>query len=95
MRAQIWDYPPYPYLAQVLNHCCKAAGTYLDLWKVRDKENKILVEKDDIRMRFLTSTHHFNHNVLLLAREGLASIQETPTHLSIELTDWDDGEFDD
>lgn len=94
MRLELWDYPPYPYLHQVLSHCHKAGVTYLDLWKERDKNNKVTIEKDEIRSRFLASTHNFHHNLLLLVKEGLLSIDESSNRLIVELTDWDVDDLD-
>jgi hypothetical protein len=85
----IWDYPPLPYLEQVLQHCHKAASTYLSLWKGRNKHNKLTVAKDKIKTDFLTSVATFNHNLRLLARECLINVTERPLTLEIELVGWD------
>lgn len=96
MRSPLWDYPPYPYLHQVLSHCHKAGLTYMDLWKQRDDKNKVIVGKDEIRTKFLSTTHTFHHNLLLLAKEGLVNVDERPNSLIIELTGWDnEDEYDD
>lgn len=68
----------------------------MDLWKQRDNENKVIIGKDEIRTKFLSTTHTFHHNLLLLAKEGLVNVDERPNSLIIELTDWDnEDEYDD
>ena len=89
---QAWDYPPYPYLEQVLSHCPKAGYTYLYLWKHRDCENFLQIKRLDISTQTLISTATFMHNLRLLASEGLISFEEKAADVVIEIVDWD---FDD
>jgi hypothetical protein len=86
---QVWDYPPYPYLEQVLSHCPKAGCTYLYLWKHRDSNNYLQIERDKIPSSTLFSTASFLHNLRLLASEGLISFIEKGNRLKIELVGWD------
>jgi len=90
MIASLWEYPPLPYLEHVTMYCPKAAYTYLKLWSCRDKNNKVKVDKDRIKTEFLMSLASFNHNVRLMAREGLVNVDEHPNALILELVDWED-----
>ena len=82
--------PPYAYLMQVLLHCPLAAFTYVQLWKEKNKENKLVVDKDQIQNYYLISKTRFKNNLQLLAREGLVNIDERPSTLEIEFVAWDD-----
>lgn len=86
------DMPPYHYLRQVLDHCPKAGLTYIDIWARMDKDNRIKIDKEAIRNNFLVSLSKFRHDLLLLVKEGLISIEETPKTIKIEVVGWDDEE---
>lgn len=82
--------PPYAYLMQVLLHCPLAAFTYVQLWKDKNLENKLLIAKDEIQDYYLISKTRFKNNLQSLAREGLVNIHERPSTLEIEFVIWDD-----
>lgn len=86
------DYPPYVYLAQVADHCPKAVSTYMLLWREMDGDNQIRIRKDEVRAEYLISLAKFRHDLLLLVKEGLVSINETPQKISIEIVGWDKAE---
>ncbi len=92
MKEICYDYPPYVYLSQVAEYCPKAVATYLKLWSGQDKENKVHISKKDIRIEYLISLAKFRHDLLLLVKEGLVSLEETPNWLHIELVDWNEEE---
>ena len=83
------DLPPYNYLLQVLEHCPKAGALYIHLWKDKDKKNIIKINKKTVREEYLSSLSKFRHDVLMLVKEGLASVDESPNQMIIELTGWD------
>ncbi len=83
------DLPPYNYLLQVLEHCPKAGALYLNLWKDKDKNNIVNIDKKTVREDYLSSLSKFRHDVLMLVKEGLASVDESPGQMIIELTGWD------
>ena len=83
-------YPPYLYLAQVAEHCPKAISTYLALWRTANKECKVRVYKDEVRTEFLISLSKFRHDLLLLVKEALVSVEETKKVINIELVGWDE-----
>ena len=82
------EYPPYLYLKQVAEHCPKAVSTYMTIWQEKNLENKLNVYKKEVRNDYLISLAKFRHDLLLLVKEGLVSINETPNLLEIELVDW-------
>ncbi len=84
------DLPPIPYLTQILKNCPKSGLVYLDLWKMRNKENVIMVEKRLVRQLFVTSLVRFRNDVTGIVREGLANVDETPSHFIIEMVGWDE-----
>ena len=81
--------PPYPYLKQVADHCPKCVSLYMELWNKRDSKDKVAVYKKDIKTYFLTSPTRFKNELLMIVREGLASIDESPNMLVIELVGYD------
>jgi hypothetical protein len=83
-------YPPYFYLAQIADHCPKALSTYLDLWRRKDDENKLNISKHDIRNEYLKTLTRFKNDCMLLAKECLINVDESPNFLSIELVGWED-----
>lgn len=91
----LWDYPPYPYLKQVLEHCPKSASLYMDLWESRNKESSVQIKKDEIKSRFFTSLYLFETSLMKLVKEGLVSVDEKRGEYNIELTRWDEIETDD
>jgi len=82
--------PPYAYLMQVLLHCPISAFIYVQLWKDKNKENKLVIHKDEIQNTYLISRTRFKNNLQNLVREGLINIDERPSTLEIELLDWND-----
>jgi hypothetical protein len=71
------ELPPYPYLVQVINNHPLAAATYVEIWRQRDKENKITIEKNEIRNKFLIAPTKFRNDLYQLVREGLANVHES------------------
>lgn len=88
------ELPPYAYLMQVLNHSSKSAATYIEIWRHKDKQNKIKVAKNDIRDRFLIPAAKFRNDLLVLVKEGLVSVDQTGDDdwyiLNIEVIGWGD-----
>jgi hypothetical protein len=82
-------FPPYYYLTQVADNCSKAVSTYMMLWRNADKEKKMSIYKKDVRSEYLISLCKFRHDLLLLVKQGLVSVDETPALLNIELVGWD------
>lgn len=90
--ANVFDLPPYPYLAQILSHCPKAASTYISIWRARDENNAITVNKSEIRNSFLITPTRFKNDMLVLVKEGLISVEESPKMLQIDVVGWDEEE---
>ncbi len=89
MIEHIQDYPPQPYFSSVLAHCPKAATTYCHIWKHQDDGGIYRVEKKAIADEFLLHPTTVKGHLRALCREGLLSINETPTMLNVELVQWD------
>jgi hypothetical protein len=96
MKKKPYQSPPYLYLAQVADHCPKAIGTYLSLWRNQDKDNRLVIDYKELRLEFLISVAKFRHDCFLLVKEGLLSFQESKGKVYIELVAWDEEneEFD-
>jgi len=82
------NFPPYMYLVQVLQHCPKAGATYMQLWKARNPQNHVKILKKTLKEEYLTSTAKFRHDLLMLSRESLINIEETPSYINVEMVDW-------
>jgi hypothetical protein len=85
--------PPWPYLFSVADHYPKAVATYLRLWNEQDDKHRLHIYKADVRHEYLTSLAKFRHDLFLLVKEGLASVEETPKAIYVELTGWDDENY--
>ena len=81
--------PPYAYLMQVLNHNPQSASTYVELWRHKDDDSKVVVTQDEIRNRFLNTPTKFRNNLMYLVKEGLVSVDESGDKMTIELVDFD------
>lgn len=90
---QDWDYPPYPFLRQVLQHCADSGKLYLDLWVLRDEEGMVEVPKADVVKIFLLHPAGFKKKLLALCVEGVCSMYETEDKYLLEFVRWDH-EFD-
>jgi hypothetical protein len=85
-----FDLPPYPYLSLILNHCSRAASTYITLWRERDKNGIVKIRPFDIRSTFLITPTRFKNDLLVIAKEGLISVTENSKEMIIEVIGWDD-----
>jgi hypothetical protein len=83
------QFPPYIYLAQVIEHCALSASTYLQLWREKDKDNVVHIYKKDVYVQFLKRPYKFKNDLINLVKEGLISIDETPKKYVIELVDYE------
>ena len=70
------DLPPYPYLMQVLNHSANVAATYIEIWRHKDKNDRVVVSKPQIKNQFLVSATKFKNDCLVLVREGLINCEQ-------------------
>lgn len=82
--------PPFFYLLQISEHCPRALCCYLILWRDMDKNQMVHIHKEDIRQKYLMSSTKFKNDLLLILKEGLVSIDETPNMFHIEMTGWDE-----
>jgi hypothetical protein len=83
------DLPPTPYLRQILRIFPRAVLLYIDLWKLRNQENIVMVERASLRLDFLTSLPKFRNDLMCLVKEGLANVEETKSFFIVELVDWE------
>jgi|GEM_PF-2997321 hypothetical protein len=83
---------PISYIEFIFRHCPRAGELYCLLWKSKDKNQRIILLKNEISSRTLMHKHAFNSSLRMLCREGLASIDESPNMITIELVGWDDGD---
>jgi hypothetical protein len=83
------ELPPVMFLTQVTDHCPQAASLYIKLWAKKDKHHKISVLKEDVRSEFLETKTKFANFLMLLVKEALVNVEETPRSFHIELVGWD------
>lgn len=86
MMADLWVYPPLPFLEQVLRHCPRSGLLYLKLWQEKNEECRCHFSKKDIS-NFM-HPHAFSNALRKLCDEGLVSCNEGQNSLTIELVDW-------
>lgn len=82
--------PPHLYLCQVLEHCPRAGSTYLKIWREKNDENQLILDKENFRQEHLISLTKFKNDLFYLVKEGLISVEETPTSLKIDIVAWDE-----
>lgn len=83
------DYPPMPYLEQVLNHAPKAGQVYLWLWRHANEDHVCHLRASLIADCTMISKTSFKNSLRALCREGLLSFQEHDDIVEIELVGWD------
>ena len=86
---QCRECPPTTYLFLLAQHCPKAIQTYMNLWREKDDENKIHINTENIPVTYLTAKAKFRHDILMLVKEGLASVNERRKTMIVELVDFD------
>lgn len=86
---KVFDCPPPFYTEIVLDHCPQAGRTYWQIWKRRDHESKLVIQKSEIKNEFLTHYTKFENDLMLLVKEQLINVDETPNQFCIEMVSWD------
>jgi hypothetical protein len=81
----LWDYPPYPYLEQVLVDSPAAGHTYMKLWSKRNPLN-ITEIKPDWRYEY---GKNLKKHLWMLCNQGLINVDERPSVTIVELVGWD------
>jgi transcription initiation factor IIE alpha subunit len=86
--------PPFPYLELAIRNCAGAAETYIDLWKLRDEKNIVLIDDEDICDIMNIRKAKFYDDLRKLVKQKLVSIKQKKNQesnfLRIEMTGWDD-----
>lgn len=90
---EMHEYPPAPYFDIVLMRCPKAALLYRLLWKNKNEDFCIIIEKEKISSLY-EEKKKFNHNLRLLHKEQLLNYFEDKHYINIELTGWSDELFE-
>lgn len=88
MISDLWDYPPLPFLEQVLKHCPRAALLYIKLWQKKDKNHEVHGHLDPLTNLTGDTKTLFMNKVLDLVSEGLVSMNRTDKFICIQLVDW-------
>jgi len=83
-------FPPYNYFVRVLKTCPRSAFIYTQLWKERNNHNKVEVEKDRIRRRFLISPTLFRNILEPLMTMSVLSFEETELTYEIHMNGVED-----
>lgn len=83
------QFPPYPYFIDVLKHAPLALQSYIDLWNLRDKEGRVILNKKEIRNILLITPTKLKGHLYELIDLSLASVDESPLMLVIDLIQWD------
>jgi hypothetical protein len=82
-------YPPEPYFDLILKNCPKAALLYKKLWKERNSDFTVVLDKERVHTENV-STKRFRHNLKLLLEEGMVNFYEDDYYYNIELLGWKD-----
>ncbi len=83
------EFPPIPYIKIVAEHCPRALCLYIKLWEEQSSNNTVVAYKDEIRHRFFTTITRFKNDLMAIVKEGLISVDETPSAYHVELVSWD------
>lgn len=87
------DFPPLPYIELVALNIHEALTTYIRLWRLKDKNHKILMPRKNIQQNFLRSIVKFEIDLMKLCAQGLLSFTYQKKVYVIELVGWKDGEL--
>lgn len=83
-------YPPEAYFDIVLRRCPKAALLYKHLWKNKNADFCILIDKRNIHEYEIQNMKTFNHNLWLLNENHLINFFQDKNFFNVELTGWTD-----
>lgn len=79
------NFPPHESLVQVLKGAPHAAHTYVELWKMRNKKNQVVIQKEGIRSKLFLSPTILRNRIIELVALGLASLDESLDNFNIRL----------
>jgi hypothetical protein len=66
-----YDLPCYEFIWLLSKNCPEAIFTYLELYKLKEKNNQVFLSKNDIRANFPVSWAKLLTGLRLLANEGV------------------------
>jgi len=85
IRQEFSKFPPTEFMMQILDNLAK---TYVFLWQIKDREDRI-----DLTWKDITKYHNknsFRSCLRKLNREGLLSYQESSDGVFVEMIGWED-----
>ena len=82
--------PPEGYLLEVARHCPRALETYIYLWKNKNAQDTVYIDKEEIRSKYMKTRTKFRNDLEMLSIEGVISVVDDDKRFEIELLNWDD-----
>lgn len=79
------DFPPIKYFIRTLKICPKSAFLYAQIWKNKDKNMRMVTDKDDIRKDYLISPTLFRNLLESLAYLNLLEFKENDEKFQIDV----------
>lgn len=83
------DFPPFIYLKRVLQTSPHSALLYASIWKIKNKENKLKINRSDVKKKFLISPTLFRNHLYAIGSMDLLKFHETPESFLIEFCEHD------
>lgn len=78
-------FPPLDSFKRVLRNSPNSADLFVSLWKLKKKANqRISIERKDIKKSFLTSPTLFRNHLLAIGRLELITFEETTDFFLID-----------
>ena len=69
-------FPPYQKFKNVLSVCPEASLFYISLWKAKKPSGRVIINKKDLKTKFLTSKTLVRNYLLHLAKLDLVAWEE-------------------
>lgn len=68
------DFPPTLHLIYLLERCPSAGRTYLDLWKSRNRSNRVHISSNKIPAKYDHWWERSDHDLYQLIKAGMISV---------------------
>lgn len=78
------DFPPISDFKRVLTICPNSALIHCQLWKIKDRNNRIIVPLKEVKKKLLLSPTLLRNHLLSLARVDILTFEETTDFFLID-----------
>ena len=83
------DFPPFIYLKRILQTSPHSALLYASIWKMKNKENKLKINRSEVKRKLFISATLFRNHLYAIGSLDLLKFHETPEAFLIEFEEPD------